>query len=159
MVGKGEDRMGRKQYSVYKRKAKKGGKTVTQYVARYFDGGGRIVKTKLLQAHNMGDGVLEAEKLMKESIGLLGDDPLVLDFLADHWRVDSKYATMKEKRGKKLSTDYILTVSSAIHKNLKGPLEGIRLHELDVPFLENLVVKLSEAGATNVSINQKVLPR
>jgi integrase len=124
-----------------------------RYVARFFDEDGNIVKTKTLGATSQTKATLEAKALLDTGEGVAKADPLVLDFLADFWKIESDYAKMKALRGRPLSIHYVEINALVAKKHLGGPLKGVRLHSLSVPRMERIVLDPSAAGVNPRSIN------
>jgi integrase len=147
--------MARAPFSVFKRESRDRAtkKPVVRYVARFFDEDGDVVKTKTLEATSLRNATLEAKSLLDKGEGVAKADPLVLDFLADFWKMDSDYAKMKALRGRPLSIRYIEINASIIKKHLGEPLKGVRLHSLSVPRMERIVLDLSAAGVNPRTIN------
>ena len=147
--------MARAPFSVFRRNSRDRvtGKPVLRYVARFFDEDGNIVKTKTLEATSATKATLEAKKLLDTGEGAVQADPLVLDFLAAFWKVDSDYSKMKALRGRALSLKYVEINRMIVAKHLGEPLKGIRLHSLSVPRMERIILDLSAQGVGPRSIN------
>ena len=147
--------MARAPFSVFRRNSRDrvSGKPVVRYVARFFDEDGNIVKTKTLEATSATKATLEAKGILDKGDGAVQADPLVLDFLAAFWKVDSDYAKMKALRGRSLSLKYVEINAQIVAKHLGEPLKGIRLHSLNVPRMERVILDLAAKGVGPRSIN------
>jgi integrase len=147
--------MARPPFSVFRRKSRDRatGESVVRFVARFFDEDGNVLKTKTLEATSATKATLEAKGLLDKGEGIVQADPLVLDFLAAFWKVDSDYAKMKVLQGRPLSLKYIEINRMIVAKHLGEPLKGIRLHSLNVPRMEKIILDLSAKGTGTRSIN------
>jgi integrase len=145
----------RTPFSVFKRPSRDRatGKEVIRFVARFYGDEGAIVKTRTLEATSKTAAVLEAKHLLDKGEGIPSADPLVLDFLADFWKINSDYAKMKTLRGRPLSLRYIEINASTIKKHLSAPLKGVRFHELTVPRMEKIVLSFAASGMNPRTIN------
>lgn len=147
--------MARAPFSVFKRNSRDRatGKPVVRFVVRFFDEDGNVVKTKTLEATKLKVATLKAKALLDQDEGVAKADPLVLDFLADFWKIDSDYAKMKKLRGRTLSYHYVEINALIVKKHLGPSLKGVRLHSLSVPRLERIILDLSAAGVNPRTIN------
>ena len=147
--------MARAPFSVFKRNSRDRttGKPVVRFVARFFDEDGNVRKTKTLEATSATKATLEAKGLLDKGEGIEQADPLVLDFLAAFWKVDSDYSKMKSLRGRALSLKYVEINRMIVAKHLGEPLKGIRLHSLSVPRIERIILDLAAKGVGSRSIN------
>jgi integrase len=128
------------------------GKAIVRFVARFYDDDGAVVRTQTLEAKNKTAAVLEAKRLVDKG-GISSSDPLILDFLADFWKIDSDYAKMKALRGRPLSVRYIEINASSIKKHLSKPLKGVHFRELTVPRMEKIVLSFAASGINPRTIN------
>jgi integrase len=131
------------------------GKTSICLEARFFDESGAVVKTKRLNATNKTAAVLEAKRLLDKGAGSR-ENPPVLDFLLDFWRIDSDYAKMKALKGRPLSVGYIRTNASAIKNHLSGPFVGLKLLSLNSTKMEKAILSLADNGMSPRMINYTV---
>ncbi|MEI6387893.1 MAG: hypothetical protein WCQ50_14765, partial [Spirochaetota bacterium] len=84
--------MARAPFSVFKRvSTDTQGKKTTSFSARFFDAGGKVIRTKALKATSATKANAEAKALLDQGEAKKIDDPLVLDFLRDFWKADSPY--------------------------------------------------------------------
>ena len=128
-------------------------KSVVRFCVRFFDDDGAVVLTKTLKATNKTAAVIEAKGLHDRGDARAKSDPLVLDFLADFWKIDSNYAKMKALRGRALSIHYVEISAMVVKKHLGERLKNVRLHQLTVPLMEKTILNLSETGASARTIN------
>ncbi len=148
--------MSRAPFTIFKYKYTdpKTGKCGYKLAARYVNGDGLLIKTKTLQSLTTKKAILEAQKIMESGIGLLNENPLVIDILTEHWKADSAYAKKKARKGKKLSEMYIYTNALTVKKHLTKPLEGIHVSKLTIGFMEQLIDRLEREGNSLDTINR-----
>jgi len=103
-------------FSVFKRTSndRETGKPVIRYCVRFFDESGAVTRTATLKATSQTRAHAEAKVLFDHGAGIGGDDPLVIDFLADFWKADSDYAKLAALRGRPLSIGYI-KITALVH--------------------------------------------
>jgi integrase len=147
--------MARAPFSIFKRNSRDRitKKPVGRFVARFFDEDGNVLKTRTLEATSATKATLEAKSLLDKGEGAAGADPLVLDFLADFWKIDSSYAKLKALRGRPLSLHYVEINALIVKKHLGEPLKGVRLRSLNVTRMERIVLELDAKGVNPRSIN------
>jgi integrase len=83
------------------------------------------------------------------------DDPLLIDFLLDFWRLDSNYAQMKRLRGKALSVKYVKNTRYTVERFIvpwQG-FKGIRLSGVTPRIVERWALDMSSAGVGPRFIN------
>jgi integrase len=145
--------MKRVPFSVFRRSIpRSNGKSKSAYYARFFDELGHIVRTKALGAKSKNEAYIEAQKIL-DTEGLGSVNPLILDFLAAFWKLDSPYVRMKALRGSPLSVSYVTLNASIIKKHLSPYLKGLRFNELSVNRFEKIILKLNEHGINPRTIN------
>jgi integrase len=132
------------------------GKPRKKLCARFFDEEGGVKKTLALESTNKRDGVLEAKGLLDKGRVATGGDRLLLDFLLDFWRVDSKYAQLKRLKGQPLSVQYVEINALLVRKHLSIPLKNVRLSELTVVKMEKVIIDMAKGGAKPRTINMVI---
>ncbi|MFZ2635679.1 MAG: hypothetical protein WBH97_08795 [Rectinemataceae bacterium] len=91
-----------------------------KYCARFLNENGDIVKTKTLEAKKPKEATLEAQQLLKDGgLGILTENPYVMNILTDFWREGSSYALKKKRRGERACNDFC--VNGKIHNGTRSP--------------------------------------
>ena len=125
-----------------------------KYCARFLDENGQIVKTKTLEAKKPKGAIEEAKDLLAEGgLGILTEDPYVMNILTDFWREGSAYALAKKRKGEALSKNYTYINAHVVKKHLTKPLAGVKVSKLSVSFMDKLVEKLESEGKSPRTIN------
>jgi integrase len=144
------------QFTIFKLKCSnpKTKKPDFKFCARFLDENGQIVKTKTLLARKLQDATIEAQKMLeKGGLGILGEDPLIMDIISSFWKEDSHYALAKTRKGEPLSKDYIYINGCIAKKHLAKKLEGLRVSKITVAFMERVVEKFEKEGKNPRTIN------
>lgn len=132
-------------------------KKVKKFTATFRDELGKVVKTRRLTASTYDDAVIEANRI-KEELGILGDNPLVLDFLRKTWDENGDYAKTQElKYGHPLSHNYFVQNAFLVRKHLERFLVGIRMDRISVPLMESIQLKLRKEGVGIPTIQNAML--
>ena len=148
--------MAKAKFTIYKRKYADAtnGKPKIKFAARFFDSNGKLAKTIVLKARTIKDAALEAEAMLEAGgLGIIVEDPFVLDILHDFWREDSTYSLNKKRKGMPLSKNYIYINSKLIGKHWENMLKGVHVSQLSVDFMEKIVEKFEKEGKSGRTIN------
>jgi len=142
--------MARAPFSIIKRKTTSG----HVFIARFYDSAGKIIRTKAFpDAKGRAAAARKAEALLKEGIIANAANPDALEYLRGFWTRSSDYVRGRALRGVVLSDEYLSITLCVLNKHLAPKIKELRLLELSVDFVEELILGLSAAGASPRTVN------
>ena len=112
-----------------------------------------ILKAKGQPIRSKTAAVREAERLHREGKGCLTSDPVAIEYAAAAWVPGSEYLKGRERRGVKLSADYVYINEKLLKKHFEPYLKGLRISALTSGKVEKVMDKLADAGVSLRSIN------
>jgi integrase len=154
------------KYGVFKKKVKDRltGKVINRYCARFYDPDtGNVIKTTTLLVSegedkgeyvtSKGVAVAEAAKLLGTADAKQTDNPLIIDFLKDHWAIEA--TGIKKYREETRSYRY-LKIAQTYIKKWEIELKGVKLRSVTLNLIERIATKWADAGISGRTINGAV---
>lgn len=133
--------MNKAPFSLFRRRDKNG---KPLYSARFVNEQGQVIRTVALRTASKVEAARRADKLLADGIVAQADNPLLNDFLAGFWKMDSEYVRGRILRGKSISENYVIYMRKIAERLFSESFKGLHVTDLTPGRFDTAILKAAE---------------